>query len=130
MMKHNIQYDIGLISWKMDLSHFNGRLSGSECGSGDVNKPDCDKEEEEMQSLFAPNDHSISVVLDEQFLDDCWSQWKEKHNKDYADQHEDRVRRAKWTDNMIDIMKHNVKCEFGLSESRRCLDQFAAQVSP
>lgn len=125
MMKHNIQYDMGLKTWRMNLAQVNARLS-----VGDVIKPDYDDDKQEKQLFVVQEDNSVSVVLEENFLAECWSRWKEKHNKNYADAQEDRIRLAKWTNNMVAIMRHNVKCEIGLNDCPRCLDQFADQVSP
>lgn len=125
MMKHNIQYDMGLKTWRMNLAQVNARLS-----VGDVIKPDCDEDEQEKQLFVVQEDNSVCVVLEENFVAECWLRWKEKHNKDYADAQEDRIRLAKWTNNMVAIMRHNAKCEIGLNDCPRCLDQFADQVSP
>ncbi|THD22308.1 hypothetical protein D915_006963 [Fasciola hepatica] len=132
MMKHNIQYDIGQIAWTMGLNQFSARLPGEPicgCCTEDALKSEIRGEKQEPQSFASHDDNSISFILEQTFLDECWSRWKQKHNKVYANQQEENQRREKWTVNLVDIMKNNVKHEVGVSDNSRRLDQFADSAS-
>ncbi|TPP62030.1 hypothetical protein FGIG_09102 [Fasciola gigantica] len=132
MMKHNIQYDIGQVAWTMGLNRFSARLPGEPicgCCTKDALKCEISREEQEPQSFTSHDDNSISFILEQTFLDECWSLWKRKHNKVYANQQEENQHREKWTVNLVDIMKNNVKYEVGLSDNSRRLDQLADSAS-
>ncbi|KAA0192940.1 hypothetical protein FBUS_03513 [Fasciolopsis buskii] len=60
------------------------------------------------------NAEVVTVPLERAYVDKCWSAWKSKYDKHYADADEDERRRCIFTQSMAKIMTHNVQYDLGL----------------
>lgn len=131
MMLHNTRYDIGLDSWSMGLTQFGANYPGEPaCGCqmrscGPNWKYEHNDSDTETKGFVVHADHSITVSLDSKFLDECWTRWKYVHGKQYFSSAEEENRRMKWTANLVEIMKHNVKWDVGLIDWSRQLNEFS-----
>lgn len=82
-MKNDTQYDIDLIKWRMNLTQFSAHPFSNECFADNTLKSDVRECKQETQLFVSNRTNSVGIVLDEKFLGECWSQWKEEHNKVY-----------------------------------------------
>ncbi|KAA0195545.1 hypothetical protein FBUS_02736 [Fasciolopsis buskii] len=133
IMQHNIRYDIGLVSWFMGLTQFGANYPGEPaCGCqmrscGPNQKHEHNDSDTETKGFVVHADHSITVTLDSEFLNECWTRWKYVYGKQYSSTAEEESRRMKWTANLVEIMKHKVKWDVGLIDWSRQLNEFSDQ---